>query len=209
MLYENVSNNTGKRFPHITEIAIVVLLFGTILALLYYSKAIDIPFKSFTESDILTIITSIFVVAVFMERSVEAILIPVRAPDRQRIEQELEDLRKAVKTDDSKNNELRIKERELEQYRLSTSRCAYWLSFVFGLVISLAGIRTLSGLVDPKALAGLGEVQRMLFSLVDIVLTGGVIAGGSAAIDKIGRGISGYFNLRSAADPKPPVQPGQ
>ena len=39
-----------------------------------------------------------------------------------------------------------------------------------------------------------------LFTFIDVVLTGGVIAGGSAAIDKIGRKISGFYNLKSATN---------
>ncbi len=205
-------SSTGKRFKQKKEVFIVVLLLVIILTLLYYSNAVSIPFKSFTESDLLAIITSMFVVAVFMERSVEAILIPVRAPDRQKIEQELEDIREAAQTDESKKEEQRIKERELQSYCLITAQRAYWLSFSFGLVISLVGVRTLAGLVEPDALAALGGMHRTFFSFVDIVLTGGVIAGGSAAIDKIAREISRFFNLNSGVDPKPPkksVKPEQ
>jgi len=206
MSSQNESSNPGKRFKQKKEVLIVVLLLGIVLTLLYYSNVVNIPFKSFTESDLLSIITSMFVVAVFMERSVEAILIPVRAPDRQKIEQELEDIRKAAQTDDSKKDAQLIKERELQSYRLITAQRAYWLSFAFGLVISLVGVRTLAGLVEPDALAALGGMHRTLFSFVDIVLTGGVIAGGSAAIDKIAREISRFFNLNSGVDPKPPQQ---
>ena len=200
MLGQNDSNNTRARFTHKTEAIIVILLIVVVLVLQYYSKATGIPFKLFTQSDVLAIITSMFVVAVFMERSIEAILTPVRAPDRQKIEQELEDIRKAAETDDSKKDGQRAKERELEVYKLETAQRAYWISFVFGLVISLVGVRTLAGLVDPEALKTLGAIHRTLFSCVDIVLTGGVIGGGSAAIDKIGRGISSYFNLKSATE---------
>jgi hypothetical protein len=148
-----------------------------------------------------------FVVAVFMERSIEAILTPIRAPDRQIIEQELEDIERASENDDDKKQQQIIKERELATYKLNTARRAYWLSFGFGLIISLVGIRTLAGLVNPEDLEALSDIHRTLFSFVDIVLTGGVIAGGSAAIDKIGRAISEFFNLRSATDAKPPASP--
>ena len=189
----------------------LALLLGGVFALLYYSKADVIPFKSFTESNILAIITSMFVVSVFMERSVEAILIPVRATGRQKIEQDLADIQKQVELNSGSNNdshdknkdELQSKVYELQAYKLETARRAFWISYAFGLIISLVGVRTLAGLVDAKALADLGEIQRILFPFVDIVLTGGVIAGGSAAIDKIGREFSRVFKLNSAIDPKP------
>jgi hypothetical protein len=138
-----------------------------------------------------------------MERAIEAILIPVRAPDRQKIEQELADIKRAAETDDTKKEVQIAKERELAIYRLKTAQRAYWISFGFGLIISLVGIRTLAGLVNPEDLKALGDIHRTLFSFVDIVLTGGVIAGGSAAIDKIGRAISEFFKFRSAMDGKP------
>ena len=65
----------------------------------------------------------------------------------------------------------------------------------------------MAGLVNPDDLKALSDLHRTLFSFVDIVLTGGVIAGGSAAIDKIGRGISDFFNLRNGTDAKPPAKP--
>ncbi len=187
-----------KRFSHTTGAIFIVLILAATFALLYYTKATGVPFKSFTESDVLAIITSMFVVAVFMERSIEAILIPVRAPDRQKLEQELED----IGTDDSKKGKQIEKERELQTYKLNTAKYANWLSICFGLIISVVGIRTLAGLVNPDDLKALGDIHRTLFSFVDIVLTGGVIAGGSAAIDKIGRKISESFKLTSATDEK-------
>ncbi len=187
-----------KRFSHTTGAIFVVLILAATFALLYYTKATGVPFKSFTESDVLAIITSMFVVAVFMERSIEAILIPVRAPDRQKLEQELED----IGTDDSKKGKQIEKERELQTYKLNTAKYANWLSICFGLIISVVGIRTLAGLVNPDDLKALGDIHRTLFSFVDIVLTGGVIAGGSAAIDKIGRKISESFKLTAATDEK-------
>ena len=184
----------------------LALLLAGMFALLYYSKAEAIPFKSFTESNVFAIITSMFVVAVFMERSVEAILIPVRATHRQKIEQELSDIENQVEGTQLKSDMLISKTYELQAYKLETARRAFWISYAFGLIISLVGVRTLAGLVDQHALENLGEVQRTLFPFVDIVLTGGVIAGGSAAIDKIGREISRIFKLNSAIDPRLPEE---
>ena len=199
----------SKTFPHAREAVFLVLILTVALALLYYTKATGVPFKSFTESDVLAIITSMFVVAVFMERSIEAILTPIRAPDRQKIEQELEGIKRAAETDDSEKGEQIKKEHELQLYKLNTAKHAYWLSFGFGLIISVVGIRTLAGLVNPDDLKALGDIHRTLFSFVDIILTGGVIAGGSAAIDKVGRAISEFFNFKSATDANPPANPKQ
>ncbi len=177
----NTSANTVTRFQHREEALFIILILVAFFGLLYYSTPPFLPFKSIAETDVLAIVTSLFVIAIFMERSVEAILIPVRIPDRKKIE-------------------LLALEQQLENYRMVTAQRALWISFVFGLLISLVGVRTLAGLVDPGALEKLGKLHSFLFSFVDIVLTGGVIAGGSTAIDKIGRKIRTYFNLGSVTD---------
>ena len=192
----NTSANTVTRFQHREEALFIILILVAFFGLLYYSTPPFLPFKSIAETDVLAIVTSLFVIAIFMERSVEAILIPVRIPDRKKIEHKL----KKAKKDDSKKIELLALEQQLENYRMVTAQRALWISFVFGLLISLVGVRTLAGLVDPGALEKLGKLHSFLFSFVDIVLTGGVIAGGSTAIDKIGRKIRTYFNLGSVTD---------
>ena len=199
MSIKNATSSTPKRFKHKKEALLIILILATVFGLLYIGKFPYLPFKTFTESNVLAIVTSLFVVAVFMERSVEAILVPIRTPDRKTIEQELKVIQQAVGLDDKKP-ELLSKVQELENYKMVTAKRALWISFGLGLLISLVGVRTLAGLVDPGALCELGNIHSSLFSFVDIVLTGGIIAGGSAAIDKIGRKISENLKLKSATD---------
>ncbi len=193
------TDNRSKKIGHKKEAFAVFFILIVVLSLLYYGNPSVLPFMSFRDSDVLSIITSLFVMAIFMERSVQAILIPVRTPDRKKIEQALMALKQEVQEDASKLSQLVVKEQELANYRLETAKCALWISFLFGLIISLVGVRTLAGLVDVASLAD-SDIHRTMFSFVDIVLTGGVIAGGSAAIDKIGRKISENMKLTSAAD---------
>ena len=187
---------------HIFEaIGIVVILLLTFLSIAV-GNFFPIEFKAISDSDIAAIVASMFVISVFMERSIEAILVPVRAPDRQILKQEIARL-KGLDSSSRNNSDieaLKEKENEFELYRLGTAKRAYWISFVFGLLISLVGVRVLSGFVDLDTADHLTQVQANLFTFIDVVLTGGVIAGGSAAIDKIGRKISGFYNLKSATN---------
>ena len=187
---------------HILEaIGIAVILLLTFLSIAV-GNFFPIEFKAISDSDIAAIVASMFVISVFMERSIEAILVPVRAPDRQILKQEIARL-KGLDPSSSNNSDieaLKEKENEFELYRLGTAKRAYWISFVFGLLISLVGVRVLSGFVDLDTVDHLTQVQANLFMFIDVVLTGGVIAGGSAAIDKIGRKISGFYNLKSATN---------
>jgi hypothetical protein len=71
------------------------------------------------------------------------------------------------------------------EYSSITKRYALWSSFIMGLVISLVGIRTLITLVTPESYAALSVLQKNLFTMVDVLVTGGLIAGGSDGIHKI------------------------
>ncbi len=189
---------TGKKkgaFARYSDALGVVFVLIVVGVVLFFIKTTPITFKPITDADILAIITSLFVVAVFMERSIEALLVPARKPDRKDIELEIKKLEARVKEGESdKKEDLLAKKQELVKYRLQTGRIAMWGGFVFGLLISIVGVRALAGLVDftdaSKIMEDTYELQRTLFNFVDVVITGGVIAGGSAAIDKIGRRIS-------------------
>lgn len=185
---------------------LVLLCVGAAAAVLQYCKLLPLPLRnlSFQDGDLLDLIMSLSVMAVFMERAVEAILIPFTTPGRQKIEHEIETLRaELAQMGEGEEKQtlslvMKTKERDLEIYRLNTARHAYWLSFALGMAVSLVGIRALSGLIDQKEVANLAESRWLLFSLVDVVITGGVIAGGSAAVDKMGRRISKSLHLTSA-----------
>ncbi len=161
-----------------------------------------LPLRKFSlhQGDILELVMSLSVMAIFMERAVEAILVPIRTPDRQQLEHDIAMFRAdlAGGTDAALQRRLKEKEHELAVYRLETARYAYWLSYALGMAVSVVGVRALSGLIDLDAFFKLSSTQKTLFALVDVVITGGVIAGGSAAIDKMGRKISETLNLRSA-----------
>ena len=66
-----------------------------------------------------------------------------------------------------------------------------------GLLISAVGIRTLESMVDRNALTEISRLQSLVFRLVDVLLTGGVIAGGSEGIHKIAN-IYNAFTERAA-----------
>lgn len=164
----------------------------------WYVNPVQLRFKPVTESDILALVGSLLVLAIFVERANESILVPLRTPDRQAIEQAIED---AGKLPDSTQRATQVRKLEvsLQQYRLGTAKRAYWLSLLMGLLISTVGLRILGSLVEiPQNAPTWSSSQQHWLTFVDIVLTGCVISGGSAAIDKIGRRLSGMYNLSSA-----------
>ena len=63
--------------------------------------------------------------------------------------------------------------------------------FLFSLLISAVGVRTLEALLDVHA-AGLSNHQAGAFRVADILLTAGLITGGSSGINSIADLIGTY-----------------
>ena len=72
-------------------------------------------------------------------------------------------------------------EENLETYRSNTRNIISLLSLLAGIVISLAGVRILQTFADV-ALEG---KQLSLFNAIDVLLTGGLLAGGSAGVHRL------------------------
>ena len=181
------------------NIGALLLVCGGIAVVLHLGQFSALTFKdlSIMNGALTSILTSLFVVAIFAERSVEVVLVSARTPGRQHIEEQIKRLQAKGGDDAASLRRLAEEQERLDAYRLDTARQAHCLSFAFGVMISLVGVRALSGLVDQSGLVG---TQKTVFALVDVIVTGGVIGGGSAVIDKIGRKIRQAFDLNSATD---------
>lgn len=177
---------------------LIMWIFLVLIGLgVFFIQPSQLQIKPLTDSDILALVSTLFVVAIFVERANESILVPLRTPDRQLIELEIERV-KALPDAAERANEIRALEASLLRYRLGTAKRAYWISLLLGFLISMVGVRIVESLV--LAPPGFSGSQQQLLTYVDIVLTGCVISGGSAAIDKIGRRIGDAYNLKSVTN---------
>lgn len=66
-----------------------------------------------------------------------------------------------------------------------TRRRAFFLSVVLGAIVAIMGVRALGLFVDPGEFADLREGQRYLFHALDMILTVGLIAGGSDGLHQL------------------------
>ncbi len=128
------------------EVLVLVVMLVVVGLALYYVQPVMLKIRSLPESEILALISTLFVLAVFVERANESILIPIRTPDKQKIELELEGLR-ALPTNDDVSVRIRGLEVELSRYRLGTAKRAYWISLGLGILISIVGVRIIGELV--------------------------------------------------------------
>ncbi|MGZ3940047.1 MAG: hypothetical protein ACXVBK_14855 [Flavisolibacter sp.] len=181
---------------------------------------ISIKLKSFDAVGFQTLIASLLVVALFLERGVEVFVAAWRDPeaediragrlsinkeieqlkkDKQDVEAAISELKQAGKDvqkeelarkdiiDSINQKELEICENEKQEivYGSGTKRFALYFALGAGLLISAVGIRVLGTLVDISNEQAMTGDQRIAFQIVDIALTGGLLAGGSEAFHRL------------------------
>ena len=158
-----------------------------------------VAFKSTAGGEVLSLLGTLLFVALLIERALEVFVntwrsegaklteerdfykselgkLEAMTPDEQAARKpEMDDLRSKLKTADQART----------AYRSVTMQFALWGGLTLGLLTSAVGVRTLQPLVDPASLVRLGATQQTFFHVVDVLLTGGLLAGGSDAIHKL------------------------
>jgi len=175
-------------------IAISVLVLGIML------NSNQASFKAFQPSEVLQLLAGIFLIALFMERALEVFITTWRGPEAAQNDLSLkkskdriiklekmgnvqaDKIQKKLKTERDSLENARVKR---ARYKSQTQRIALWTSLIFGLLISAIGFRALQSIVDIEAWKGIIGNQLKAFYFVDILLTGGLIAGGSDGIHKL------------------------
>ena len=138
-------------------------------------------FKLETSDVIVETLMGLLVAALFMERAQEVFITAWRQKDREALESELENVKSKATGIESAKSEAQLT-KEVSEYRGETRLIAFGLGLFIGLLFALSGIRTLSQIVNHENVVGL---QESLFFTFDIVLTAGVIAGGSEGLHKL------------------------
>lgn len=174
-----------------------IILLVIILAVALYFTFGFVEFNRDIGSSIGTILGSLLIVALLLERALDVFLTTWRAEGSEKLDSEINDikekiarLKQAGKADtdpDIKTEQgyLRQKNQEKLAYRSKTRIIAMWSGLILGVIISAIGFRVLATLVDPASFGGIKDNQKYFFNLFDILLTGGLIAGGSDGIHKI------------------------
>lgn len=119
------------------------------------------PYKQPILESALSVVTSLFVVALLIERSLAIVNSLIWGEEQRKVELQLVDGKD--KADARKS---------LAEVMAKKERLRLLLGFVAALFVSAVGIRTLQGLVELSA-------PSALFYPVDVLLTAGLLAGGS------------------------------
>ncbi len=163
--------------------ALVVMVIFVIL----FSDVDRLNFSPVSAESARDLLMPLFVIALFLERAQEVFVKAWRKPEREVREQEIEAAEKAKKearpSAEKAQERLDKANKELTEYRAGTGRRAFLVGLFGGILISLVGVRALYPLTDAAFLDS--GFQKGAFNTVDILLTGGLLGGGSEGIHHV------------------------
>ena len=158
----------------------------------------NLAFKPFQADAIVGNLTALFLISLFLERALEVFVSSWRDADCRTLEH---DIRYALATAKAApdaaaaaeaERAVREKRHALHLYKAKTGRVAFICGLVAGAVIALAGARALGPLLVK--LPDSGTPQALVVTVVDVVITAGLIGGGSDGIHKLVSVITDYLD---------------
>ena len=170
------AGNQGIRNIWIIPILLVIVLIIIVAILIHlfgWDQVIGIR-EDVTVDNYSKLFVNLFVITVIVERFIGVFNSIWRRSGR------LERIR-AVENAGTQKERIAAQNR-LDVYRSRTETLAMYSGFAIGIIVGLAGVHTLQVVFDAGSLSG---SQKTLFLGTDILLTAGLIAGGSKGINAI------------------------
>lgn len=162
-----------------------ILILVTVAAILFGASLLRFQLLTDAQS-VISILTPIFIYSFFVERAVEVFTSVWRAGDSDTLKLAVkQNVEKTKRASSAALSELHTLQHQLSQYKATTRDITFVISFVIGILISLAGVRALALFVDPVSLADLSPVQSTCFVVLDIFVTGALVGGGSDWMHKL------------------------
>ncbi|MXY57337.1 MAG: hypothetical protein F4Y41_13250 [Gammaproteobacteria bacterium] len=127
----------------------------------------------------LTQLGILYIVALFVERTLEVLIKAWRQGGKSGLEEDVRAAKGAGKSEADRKEA----EKALEDYKVGTQRRALLVGLTLGALVSVAGVRLLGPIFDFGEAAW--SFQQAVFQFTDIVVTAGLIAGGSATIHEL------------------------
>jgi len=167
-----------------------MLVITTVCLLAFYTDVCS--FRPSQELHLGPLLCSLMLIALLLERALEVFLTNLRAPTSETLQEEVRAMRNVLRYTKLKvertelEEALKAKEAKLAGHKRDTRRYALHVGLGIGLLISIAGVRTLESiLVIAPAAGGATWAQAGMMRALDILLTGALIAGGSDGIHKL------------------------
>lgn len=150
-------------------------------------------------------LTILVIVALFLERALEVYKLSYFSPEKERLaakvdqfQMELLSLSPQTNANSEKIQAVQLRlysaEESLRNYINHMRQNLLKVAIGFGLLIGLVGLRSLEGAFDFPVPESVLEMFRFyLFRVLDLILTAGLIAGGSEGIHNVIKKIGGLF----------------
>lgn len=172
--------------PILRAVAIAAAL--GLLVLGAFSSFKGLSFQSESGDKALDVLGRLVLIALFVERGIEVFVELWRGAIKNKkkhninfLEKEKSLIKGNVKEEKALQNKVRELSEDLHFYQAITIRISLWTSFLFGLMVSVSGVRALNPLLSSPT----ENTQGMLFQGVDILLTAALISGSSEGIHNI------------------------
>ena len=143
-----------------------------------------IKFWPFSPTEFMQRIAPLFLISLFIERALEVFVTAWRGPEANIRNQKIKALRKGVERGEANTEDLAKVCEEKERCKSKMQRIAFGGSVMLGLFVSSVGVRALGSFVDDASFRTLSEMQQASFKIVDVLLTGAMLGGGSDALHK-------------------------
>jgi hypothetical protein len=180
-----MANQTPNEWPGRAIWIIPWLLTLGVLSLPLWLSPEPILFRDFDINDVSRIVTTMLLISLFLERALEVLISTWRGPRTTELERAVDDAKQEFTQDSAKKPALDAAQKTLSAYKNNTRRLALWVSLLIGLMVSGVGVRGLQPLVVTESFAQLPANQMHVFRIMDVLLTGGLIGGGSDGIHKV------------------------
>ena len=189
-------NGNKKGVEHKPYKIVLVVLIAALATLAIVLRPRSIPLWPFLQ-EIFVVLVVLFLVSLFIERTVEVLMVVWREKGKQELKSDLALARNNSGGRGGKNaHRMTVKEKDatknLEIYRAETKTVAIPTAFVLGILVSVLGFRVLQPIVDPVSFGALPSVQMSMFTGMDVLITGALIGGSSKGIHEI---IEAFLNM--------------
>ncbi len=163
---------------------LIVILIASVLQLWNGGSFIPLPIADLSLAETTARLTTLFIAATFIERAVEVIVTPWREEESNHLELSLKD---------AAAEQVPGAQRALVSYKSTTQGMAFMVAGIMGVLVSLVGVRGIEMFLKAdfwkSVLAGIPTeavtLQYHLFTLVDVLITGALLAGGADGIHRV------------------------
>jgi hypothetical protein len=145
---------------------------------------LELPIKPFVLSEFSGLIGSLLGITAIVERAVEVLVGPRRDAGKAQLKANVGAAQEVVKAQPSAAalETALTAEHTVAEYEEDTRRLALGVALLLGLATSTVGFRALSSLVATGGFASLSNTQLEVFRVIDVFVTGALIAGGSSGL---------------------------